>query len=284
MSLLPSRPYKIRFIFIIKYLLGSGIFALAAIALALYSPYWIWTDEIGQLKRDQHVWNTGLIASSGSVGGQERSNQFILYSYDLKVSYLDVFGQPHRGECSFSLFWTQLETNAPAAIRYNPDHPDEFVLSWEVEHMGARWGAVGLLAFGMILITACLGGLAFGMSRKLRLVHRVSKQSDEILLDVLSRRDQIVNGTRTGSVLYSLKRPDIEGNAGHIEHIMPKGEFPLFADAAEQKIFALVSPDAPKGIWIVRRDFHPFDFTTEEIVNIRERIQSASPASFRAAK
>lgn len=274
MSLLPPRPYKIRAIFTIKYLLGSGIFAIGALALAIYSVQWLWNDEIGGIERDKHLWNTGLIASGGSVSGQERSNQFILYSYDLKVDYFDVFGKSHRGECSFSMLWTSLDTSIPTAIRYNKDNPDEFVLSWEVDHLGARWGAVILLGVGVLMIIGTLGLLAFGLTRKLRDVRRVAQQSDEILVEVISRKDQIANGTRTGAVIYLCRRPDKEAKKAEFECIMAKGEAPLCSDEAGTHLMALVAPNEAKSLWIMRRDFYPFDFTTEEIVNMRERIQS----------
>lgn len=274
MSLLPSRPYKIRAIFTIKYVVGAGIFGIGALLLAVFGARWLWTDEVGGVLRDERLWNTGLIASGGNVSGQERSNQFILYSYDLKAEYLDVFGKPHRGECSFSMLWTSLDTSIPTSIRYNPDRPDEFVLSWAVEHTGARWGAVGLFGFGIAMFTFVLGALAYGLSRKLRDARRVAHQSDEFAIEIISRTEQIVNGTKTGAVIYRCRRPDSAEGKGEFEAVLAKGELPLYADAAQTRLLALIPPDPPRNVWIVRGDLYPFEFPSEEVLRIRERIQS----------
>jgi hypothetical protein len=278
-AFLPARPLRLRPSFVARSALLGGVFLVLGAAIAFFGGRWVWVDEVQGILRDKEVWATGAPAMGGKVDGQEKSNQFILYSYDLKVEYRDAWGKDRSGTSSFSLLFSSLDTARPPAVRYDPKSPDQFTVSWAMDELGARWGAAGLYAFGVLALSGSLLLIGWGASRRLLDARRVAEQSDEVRLFVVSRTQQVVNGQVTGATIYRYSVPEALGGDGKTEQeiVLARGEAPLFADEGGNVMVALVSPIAKTRPVVVRRDLYPFDFTADEAREIRERMQAEGP-------
>lgn len=278
--ILPERPLRLRTGFVLRYRLGAIACVAGAAAIGYFGGDWA-VGDARKIAHQNELWETGAASTDVNVEGQERSNHFVFYSYDLKVDYRDAKGAIHRADATFDSLWTEVDQAKSPIVHYNPSAPDDFVLSWAIDLGGGRWGAFGVAIFGIFMLTGTLGIVGWALNGQLKNARRCAERSDEVLLNVTSVSDQIVNGTNTGAKIYRYELKGVGSGSGEV--IMPKGAAPpLFADAEGTKIVALISPDSPTKPLIVRSDMHPFDFTAEEAAQIRERSEAQRRAGFGA--
>lgn len=291
-TFLPERPLSLKRGFVLRFGLGSAACLAGALAIAVFAGRWVWEEAEG-IRRDDRIWETGTTAVDGSVEGQERSSHFVFYSYDLKVEYRDLKGQTHRHDSSFSSVWTEVDQHKEPVVRYDPNAPDQYALSWAIDLGGARWGSFGVSCFGLLMIVGTLGGLSWALSRQLADARRCASRSDEVLLEVVSVAPQIVNGTNTGAMIYKYRMSGsaavagaktdtggvtvVDGGGVVGELVLAKGSAPLFTDDEQKTMLALVSPDAPGRPMVMRTDLHPFDLTDEQKDGIQKRLDGHEP-------
>lgn len=273
---LPARPLSLKKGYVLRHSLGALGCALGAAAIFFFAGRWV-LGEAEDIQKMDRIWETGVPAQSADAEGEERSNHFIFYSYNLKVKYRDIEGKDHSAEAEFSSVWTEAKTSSPLVVRYDPKAPNDFALSWAIELGGARWASFGVSVFGLTMIVGVLGIIAWALRRQVVEAKQCAEGSDEVLLDVLSVAPQIVNGQATGATIYRYEMRGGEPFTGEL--VLPaKATPPLFADKAEKQMIALISPRAARRPLLIRQDLHPFDLSYEENAAIQRRIKASWPS------
>ena len=132
----------------LKVLMWAAAGAVFVIFL-LYSGF----QNVGSLLAQQSLWKRGAPGVEVRVRGQERSNRMILKTYDLEVQYTDAQRRKHDEKIEFVTLFSSVDQARHAEVRYDPEDPTRFVLSWALDVGGGRWMA-GLF---FILMSPLLG-------------------------------------------------------------------------------------------------------------------------------
>jgi hypothetical protein len=144
---------------------------------------------------DRALFARGAPAVEGTVGGEERSQRFVLHTYDLTLTYVDQAGVKRTAHQEIETVGGTIDDQATPEIRYDPASPDRAVCSWSLDVTPSRvaWGVLaGLLAL--------LGGfVAYAGARGLReafLERDAARDGREVRARVTEKgRDQYGNVT-----------------------------------------------------------------------------------------
>jgi hypothetical protein len=257
---LPARPLRIQAAFVRRNHVLAALLTLPGL-LALFG-YPIWqVGEARAILADQALWKSGEVASEVSVHGEQTSRDFLLHSYKLQVGYLDRKGARHERRVEFDTLITSVSDREEVAVRYDPRDPDRLVLSWAVAVGGARWGAFAFLCFAGVGLGLVFLLLARESLRRVADARAVARASDEIELPIHATEVIKQYGRSTGWVKYRylVPRPAGKPRKREITFNRRKQQRPLFADAGETRLLALVAREAPDRPVVLRSDLYPFD-------------------------
>jgi hypothetical protein len=257
---LPARPLKLQPGFVRRNHLLAVAFVLPGLVALIGYPVWQ-AGEARAIVADGAVWRTGVPASDVRVSGERTSHDFILHSYDLRVSYSDRQGAAHQGRVTFDSLLTSVSDGADVEVRYDPRRPERFALSWAIALGGARWAAFAFLTVAGIGIGLLFLVLARESIRRVADARDAARASEEVELEVLSTEVIKQYGRSTGVVKYRylVPRPTGKAKKREITFNRRKHQRPLFADQAETRLLALSTPTAPDRPVILRGDLYPFD-------------------------
>lgn len=279
MPILPPRPLRLQS----SYVLGCWLKALIFFALgaAILVGITIWQGgEARAILRDGEVWEHGEVAVDSNVSGKERSQNFIVNSYDLKVDYTDQQGGAHHAKLEFTLLFRSVDQRSEAEVRYDPRDPSKFALAWAVDRSGSRWLSVIFLWGILALFAALMAWLGFLQVRNWLDARAAAADSDEIaahLVSVSEVRNQ--KGKPTGARNYLLVVP-LDGKRELQRTVQLKGTHtPLWTDGSRRQLVVLVAKKVPELPIVVRSDLHPFAFSSDEAQAIRKRTELATPAA-----
>jgi len=279
MPILPPRPLRLQSSFVLGCWLKALIFF--AIGAAILAGITLWQGgEARAILRDGEVWEHGEVAADSNVSGKERSQNFIVNSYDLKVDYTDQQGGTHHAKLEFTLLFRSVDQHSEAEVRYDPRDPSKFALAWAVDRSGSRWLSVIFLWGILALFGALMGWLGFLQVRNWLDARAAAADSDEvgaILISVSEVRNQ--KGKPTGARNYLFRVPLGSGREVQRTVQLKGAHSPLWTDGSRRQLVVLVAKTAPDRPIVVRSDLHPFAFSRDEAEAIRRRTETATPAA-----
>jgi hypothetical protein len=229
-------------------LLVVGSFALLVFALREQQ------DTLADLLHGPALFETGAPAKGAEVEGTEHSTNAILNRYELNVRYRDREGGAHQGKVEFTLLFGWIGKGEPFTVHYDPQHPDDFVLSWAVSRLGRRWLP---FVIGVLVTFAAwlLAGVAwpFATVQELRRWTLAASRSREVLLPIAKVITLTKGKKDTGKRQYVYQYGGRERIAEY-----PKGRAPLL-DASGRALVALVPEDEQPPGWplLLGSDLHP---------------------------
>ncbi len=258
-ALLPPAPRQLVSGYVFKRLAGAGLLCLAAVAVAAAYAVWQWS-EVQTLQRDQRLWAEGEVQAPAEVEGQKESRDFILNSYKLNVRFADEDGVLHSGKVDFDLLFSSADEAAQPAVRYHRGRPDEFALNWAAQASKGRWASFAFMTVvGVGLIGGSLLIVGIAAFRTTRAQTHAARVGVEVECVVSRVDEQLVNGRKTGSLIYVFLLPEHFTNGGPTERqvlMNPKKGTPILLEGGS-KLIALVDPSDPRRFLVVRNDFFP---------------------------
>jgi len=214
---------------------------------------------------DVGLWERGVASSDASFEGTSTSQKFIFHEYKLGVTYEEPNGAVHKGHTEFSTVWSRLDETRAIEVHFDPNHPEEFVMSAAVELVPARWVSVVVFlagAAGLIFIGAL--AIANG-ARALRQGLRAAR--DGMLIGVtLSGAPSL---DQRGNKTYRYRTEDDESREYTWTFRRKRG--PLVVSEGRVRLVALRSQQYPEAIVLLRSDLYPLALPRDEV----ERIVAA---------
>lgn len=270
-----------------KFIRGSSLTGLilllgGAISLALFCWYVI--NGINEMQYEKSIWERGQPAPLAETQGQYRSRWNILKHYELTVIYQDQQGNEYEKPCEFSTLFGGVDEDQAVEVRYLPDDPERFALSWAIAAEGPRWSNLALYALIILGFGVLLGFAGWGKLGELRLARRLSAGGREIRLQIVEvvRADkedvQVSRRRRTenpGLFTYRFTYPEHSKKDGHvcsqtIDHV---NGIPLFLDDGRRTMTGLMDPDRPDQVLLLRFNFYPFSIPRDQHERLRQMIR-----------
>ncbi|HKC60341.1 MAG TPA: hypothetical protein VKB92_09655 [Myxococcales bacterium] len=220
-----------------------------------------------QVVQERVLWSRGmqgkLVHLSGKVEETQKLGLTLFYDYDLDVKWLDSQGRQHSGKASFGRTFRAVGKREPPRLRYDPENPDHFVLSWAAQG--------GMPRAGVALLCGLLGGLMLLGARTLA---KIERRRLELLQMCAEDGEEVV-----GEVEKAWSHKGIH----YLRYRLPddmrvrkyQGDAPfVFAREGALHVLALRSPRAPDAPFLVEADLRSFDLPIE----VRARVLSAAGA------
>lgn len=273
-----DRPLRLSNAFVNRSLGAAVLFFVTGTALALGAPAWQ-AFEARKIRADQSLWNRGLEAAHGQVRGSGTTHNFILSSYELDVDYVDGTGAAHRGRAEFNLLFTSLADRAPAEVRYDPQAPDRFALSWAVENSEARWASVAFLGIAGLVMGLVLIHLGRETLRRLAEARQAVLDSEDIEIELAGTVRAKQYGRSTGVITYQYVVSDASGKLKKrkVSFNRRKKHTPIFLDPEKTRVLAVRPRQAADRPIVLRSDFYPFDLREGARQTALARLARARP-------
>ena len=184
--------------------------ALLGLGMAIGLPI-MEIDEVRGLLAATALWQRGTEAADTGVDGHETSHNFILNSYKLDVEYVDQAGQQHNGKVEFNSLFASVDQKSPAIVKYDPQAPERFALSWMVDMKGLIWAAVAFMSsIGLAIGVAMMFG-TYQLSRKLTAARRAAVEAEESSVALVKVIEMRQSGRATGVMKYQHNTTDAAG-------------------------------------------------------------------------
>jgi len=268
-----QRPLRLHPGFIRKTYLGMAACVIFGLGAAIGASVWQ-LGEARKLLAASALWQTGTEAEDASLEGRETSHNFLFNDYNLDVEYVDQQGALHKAKLEFNTLFASVDQKSPVIVKYDPQAPDRFALSWMVDMKVSSWAAVAFmasigLAFGLV-------GL-FGfkqLTQKLAAARRAAVEATESSVALVQVVEMRQNGRATGVMKYQYNTTDAAGKTKRREVLfnVKKQEAPLYVDQANSKMFVL-QPPAPHLPVVLRNDFYPFDVPAHDRPALLARLE-----------
>jgi hypothetical protein len=260
---LPERPLKLHGGYIRRQrILASGLLVFGP--ASLIAGAYLGPRDFLEIRRQQRTWREGEMAREAQAEGSERTKWFVWHDYKLKVRFVDAAGKTHAADTSFGTLFMAANTHVEPSVRYRPDDPSDFALSWAVDAdaMPWRWAS---LAVGTL---AALGlGLGFSVAalpawRRLQTLQLCAREGIEIELRIAES-----DGDR---YVFTGRGPG--GESIRVKFETDRDGGPLFRHADPYQAVALVAAREPARPIVVCDTLLPFEFTADEEAAIRRRL------------
>jgi hypothetical protein len=269
--LLPPTPLRLQSSFVWKYRLGGLV--LLAVGISAGAGYAAWQyNTIRELLDQARIWRMGEPALEVRVSGREKTSKGIFHGYELDVEYVDAREGRHKRTMKFDTLGGEVDQNAEPAVHYLKDDPDQYALSWAMDVTTSRWCSIGFMMLaGVGLIGGSFSFLGWRALRRLLDAQRCAARSDEVIVEITKVRPQKVHGKITANeIFFTGLTPD--GREVKGDTTFPIKFEPLWADASQRRMVALVPPENLKRAVVPRGDFWPFEFTADEQAKVRAAI------------
>lgn len=305
MTHLPPRPWSLRLQFRIREALMLLV-ALLILAAAGGLIYYV-INLVQQIQADHALWEDGIEAVEASFSGREKSNNFILNSYDLNATWVDLSGKRHSEKVEFDLLFGSISSDDPFVLRYDKNDPSKCVLNHQVEKGFARWSFVAGVAAFALLFLFLVKVLLRELLRNGSLVRSVGRDGVEAVLEVVQTLPVMTpNKKRVVRTIVDYRplpraaearvalgdKPFREpksylrvplGDVITMSDGSPLGrtaftlkDSPLALDEAGQKIFALYEPARPHRPVFLGSDFYPFVLKPAELEAFRSSLRRSA--------
>lgn len=218
-----------------------------------------------QVIEERILWARGmqgkLVHLSGKVEETQKLGLTLFYDYDLDVKWLDSQGRQHAGKASFGRTFRGVGKRESPRLRYDPEQPDRFVLSWAAQGGLARAGVALLCGLLGALMLLCARTLAKVERRRLEILRMCAEDGEEVVGEVEKA------WSHKGVHFLRYRLPD------DVRVRRYQGDAPfVFARGGSLHVLALRSPRAPDAPLLVEADLRSFDLPIE----VRARVLSAA--------
>ncbi|WP_375767509.1 hypothetical protein NR798_38405 [Archangium gephyra] len=233
-------------------LVGHGVLLLLALVLVAWQLASRWSVDT--------LWargNPGVLVAHEVKQNAPEGFEFLsaMPAYEVHVTFEDASGGLHRGTREFFYVFASLPGGARPEVRYEPSHPERFVLSWEA--VGFKpWSS---LVF-MLVCAGLLGGIVLWRMRALGMLLALprlcAKDGREVLLELVS----VVELEEQVLVVYRLPG---EG-PGRERRVLLDGAPYRMKVEGKAWLLALESPRAPGRYLILEETLLPFALAAVE--------------------
>ncbi len=222
--------------------------------------------------RDKDIWARGLPAD-GTIDAKRTSKliPWLLANYDGKIRYNDAEGASYE---SSVYFWTMFggpDTDS-AELRYDPQHHEQFAISWGVDASGARWRAVIVMSALFALLTLACGFGTWAILQNARGEARVAREGDEVELRVVSCMSIVKQGKPTGKYHHEL---ELDTGGAAPQRIARDSLWLLHCAPNDARVLGLWIPGKTEHVIVVRNDLAPLAVTAGERAEILARTEQA---------
>jgi hypothetical protein len=252
--------------------LRRGRTALIAIGAVVLVGALSWAGFGGTaIYEREKIWSTGVVAEDAVAQGSTRRSLLIIVSTELVVTFVDRAGKLHREDASAMSLIVGVDDSVAPVVRYDPDNPDEFAVSWIHEQL---WGSLVLLIVGVGGLLA-LGTVMVVSGRRDRRPEQalaVFADTREALLDLIRSERQIVNGSETGATTHHFLVRDSERIRSHF--VADNDPGPLFLDASRTVALALYHPREPEYLLVLSEDLRELDRPPFSSAQLRGRYEA----------
>lgn len=264
--------------------LRAGVHVKTALVLLLMLAFTVglgvgttWFVSSGAtIGRDKDIWARGLPAQDGTIRAKRTSKliPWLLANYDGKVHYTDAEGASYEGSVDF---WTMLggPDTDNAELRYDPQHHDQFAISWGVEASGARWRAVLVMSALFALLTFACGFGTWAILQNARAEARVAAQGDEVELRVVACTPISKDGKPTGKYHHEL---ELDAGGESPKRIVRDSLWLLYCAPNDARVLGLWIPGKPDHVIVLRSDLEPLAVSASERAEIVKRAEQARVA------
>lgn len=282
-AILPAHRLRLRLGYGASYWIGALVCLGVAAALAVAARGF--AGDIGDLRREQQLWERGTPAADGWIDGKRRSQlglSWVIASYDAKVTYTDDRGERHTGTLAFWTMFGGPDTDA-AELRFDPAQRDRFAVSWGVDASGARWRAVIVMTalFALLALTfAYVAWIAIGALRRDR---RIAATGDEVELRVVSTK-QVMKEVRPGEGGAQRLVPESTGkwqleleldrDGREPRRMTLQLEWPLYCAPDNARILALAD-DSRDHLIVLAHDGAPLALSDADRLEVMRRAEAA---------
>lgn len=256
--------------FLLTRRVGTGVFGLATCAAlvgACHGLHGAGALAVAKAAEDE-LWRQGTPAHVRDDYQVEASELKLFLRYEAEFTYVEPGGREHRGTVDVTtMFYDPIRFNTPPGVRYDPDHPDRYVTSWQVN---AGWNRLGLPLTLLVGLSAAGAGLAREtrrIARRLAVLQRACPFSDWELVTLPARR---VDGAH-GTTAWRYVAPS-EDEGALAEHEYWAGGTPLLIGEDGTSIAGLRLASAPAVVVPLADDLRPFLFSVGDAASLRASL------------
>lgn len=242
---------------------------LAGLGLALLSAALLSASVGGwRIYERERTWATGIEASDAHPAGNSERVGFGLVRTDVSVAYVDREGRHHRERVSVRSLLDQPDRSVVPKLRYRPDQPERFAVSWVHEQLAGSVILLVLLSAGLFA-----GGLASlsnaWRDRTRERTAAVFEDCREALLDLTHKAR---GSTRHDVLAYHFR---VRDSARLCSRVLGQGRAaPLFLDARELVAVALYNPRDPEFLLILSEDLRELEHPPFSAASLRGRYRA----------
>ena len=268
MAVLPPRPLQLdRRALAARRLKQLALCALmVAVGLGFCAGAVFSTREI---LAEQALWERGVegrvLQLSGKVQETQKLGLTFFYDYRLDVRWSDAQGRAHEGKTSFERMFKAVPQGELVSLRYDPQVPDRFVLSWAAQGGLARDGLAILCASLGLFIPLGAAAMVRQQRRRMETLRVCAEDGEEIAC-------RVEKAWEHKGVHYVRYRLPDDGQLRRYE-----GPRPLtFLREGMQHVLALRSPRAPDAPYLPEADLRLFDLTETDRARVREALRAGA--------
>jgi hypothetical protein len=206
-----------------------------------------------QLSEEQRIWESGQEAGQAAVRGQKYTRYSLFSAYDFEVIYNDAALHVYHRPLEFSTLQSRLDDQLEPKVKYDPDDPTKFAVSWGVSQRSERWRAIALFGSFWALVGGLLCWLGLRKLAPLRDARRCLSAPSWAALRIVSQRKK--QKTTTFSYQTPTQRnEEIFVDDGALGPFLLEGN----------KLLALCHQKHPAYHIVLRADLYPLVMSKEE--------------------
>jgi hypothetical protein len=256
-SMLPPPPHRVR----------TSVFTRATFLVVLWAGMtalmgWyvlaVLPQQVSEIRREKELWNRGAPAIDGSYEGEVSTNRFVFSTFRLTVHYTDQNNFDHTGKLEFDSLGGNLDDKTPGEIRYDPDHPDQFVLSKALDMSGTRWASVAFFGVVCVGIVALFGWLALRTVKDVRRTMACARDGVAVEVEIVSASVP----DRYGTVRYAYRVAGGPTTPTVHKSVLQKRAV-MRAGGDVKRAMAMQSRTEPAAVVLLAADGHPFELPPE---------------------
>ncbi len=159
-------------------------------------------------------------------------------------------------------------------VKYDPQAPERFVLSWMIDVKATAWASIAFLSLIGIGIGLVLLFAVRQLAQKLAAARKAAVDSVEEGIALVKIVEMRQSGRATGVMKYQYNTTDAAGKTKLREVLfnVKKQQAPLYFDQAGSQMFVL-KPPAPHQPVVLRNDFYPFDVPEHDRPALLARLE-----------
>lgn len=258
--------------FVLTRRIGVVVFSLM-VGAALAGAAWGLVESARLFLRksaEDELWARGVESHVPDDYAVDAHDVKLFRRYEATFRYIDARGQARPGSVDvWTWFYDPIGFNLPPRVRHDPERPERYVTSWQVER---GWNRLG---FPMTLLLG-LGAASAAMSRELRQlarrIVRLRRECPQGEWELLTLPARVTQGQH-GATICTYVGP-VLGEEGHEEQGYSSGGTPLFLDGSKTRLAALRLTSDHQVVVPLADDLGPFWFSDDEAERLRTALET----------